>query len=85
MLCGLSLFFGKKLFQLAEKDETISCSVQKLLFVWMHRAKNFIAQHSLLYYLLLICLYGGGTSDQQNKTNGAKNLCAGGLHEQKQK
>jgi hypothetical protein len=54
MLCGLSLFFGKKLFQLAEKDKTISCSVQTLLCVGMQRAKNFIAQHSLVYYLLLI-------------------------------
>jgi hypothetical protein len=49
MLCGLSLFFGKKLFQLAEKDKTISCSMQALLFVMMCSAENILLRSFLLY------------------------------------
>jgi len=48
MLCGLSLFFGKKLFQLAEKDKTISCSIQALLFVMMCSVENILLRSILL-------------------------------------
>jgi hypothetical protein len=49
MLCGLSLFFGKELFQLAEKDETISCSIQALLFVMICSVENILLHSFLLY------------------------------------
>jgi len=49
MLCGLSLFFGKKLFQLAEKDKTIYCSIQALLFVMMCSVENILLRNFLLY------------------------------------
>jgi hypothetical protein len=88
MLCGLSLFFGKKIFQLAEKDETISCSMQSLLFVMTHDVKNiYCAALSYILLFTITCIYDRIAVEQvisKENTNGAKNLCAGGLHEQKQ-
>jgi hypothetical protein len=85
MLYGFSLFFGKKLFQLSEKDETISCSMQSLLFVLVCSVENILL-HSFLLYTITNLKDGIEVKPviSKEKTNSAKNIRAGGLHEQKQ-
>jgi hypothetical protein len=86
MLYGFSLFFGKKLFQLSKKNETISCSMQALLFEMMCSVEN-ISLHSFLLYTITNLKDGIEVKPviSKEKTNSAKNLRAGGFHEQKQK